>query len=234
MVTGQKPNPNRIWLPNAEENISEEHLKEYFGMKRNVLEGLRSNAIESIKKAQAGFLAKQQEKHPPINFHEGQKVWLKEHDAQKFQPRYKGPYEIMKLYESTALIQDRSDRKLRKDEREKTVHLEYLKPFYDRTGSPARPVKTTERVEEQPEERRQATYFPDEEIAEVEIDYGTPAGAETMLSESSTSDRVLRSSTRNKVAAEAKINDPLRAESSPAQKAIQDMTMRAKQLAHLL
>jgi hypothetical protein len=124
MVTGMIPNPHRMWMPEKGEEISEEKLHEYFGIKKSKIEKIRQTAIEAIEKGQAGFLRTQESRRKPREFSIGQKVWVKNHTASKWAPKFFGPYLVHKVIsESVLWLKDPGTGQL------DTVHADYVKPF---------------------------------------------------------------------------------------------------------
>jgi hypothetical protein len=133
-LTGIKPSVAGTWLPEKSENITEESLHEFFGIRREKIEELREKAKEAIEKAQAGFLARQK-KRPGHIYKIGDKVWIKHHTASKWQPKYHGPYIIESLVSDVIIkIKDTQTGK------EDCVHTDYAKPFISRDGSPFVPA----------------------------------------------------------------------------------------------
>jgi hypothetical protein len=132
MVTGVTPSPHRMWLPEKSEEFSEEKIHEYFGIRKNRLEHIRSTAMKAIEKGQAGFLKSQENKRKPRMYEIGQKVWVKNHTASKWAPKFYGPYIVHKIISDSVLwLKDPGTGQL------DTVHADYVKPFV--TDSPASP-----------------------------------------------------------------------------------------------
>jgi hypothetical protein len=150
MVIGMKPNPQRMWLPEQGEQISEDKIHEYFGIKKTRIEKIRSTAIAAIEKGQAGFLKTQEGRRKQRTFSVGQKVWVKNHTASKWAPKYFGPYLVHKVIsESVLWLKDPNTGHL------DTVHTDYIKPYFsapetESTGQarpfPADPADTEKEV----------------------------------------------------------------------------------------
>jgi hypothetical protein len=121
-----------MWLPEKSEEFSEEKIHEYFGIRKNRLEHIRSTAMKAIEKGQAGFLKSQENKRKPRMYEIGQKVWVKNHTASKWAPKFYGPYIVHKIISDSVLwLKDPGTGQL------DTVHADYVKPFV--TDSPASP-----------------------------------------------------------------------------------------------
>jgi hypothetical protein len=168
-MTGMKPNVARMWLPGEHESLSEEMLEEHFGIKKEKLEELRRKATEAIEKGQAGFLAKRN-KNQGHKYLIGELVWVKSHRASKWQARYHGPYKVSKIISDVIVQIILDEEKMKKD----LVHVDYLKPYYSRDGSPAVRTDPEEHSSEVTEETiSPAHYFADTDPDEVLIE-GTP------------------------------------------------------------
>jgi hypothetical protein len=163
IMTGMKPNVARMWLPGESESLSEDMLEEHFGIKKEKLEELRRKATEAIERGQAGFLAKRNKSQGHI-YQVGELVWVKSHRASKWQARYHGPYKVSKIISDVIVQIILDEEKMKKD----LVHVDYLKPYYSRDGSPAVRSTTDEHSSEVTEEiTSPAHYFADADPDEV-------------------------------------------------------------------
>jgi hypothetical protein len=75
---------------------------------------------------------RQNSKKPALKYTQGQLVLVKQHRASKWAPKWDGPFEIKTVIsENTFRI-----RKLNSTQ-EDIVHVDYIRPYYSRDGSPA-------------------------------------------------------------------------------------------------
>jgi hypothetical protein len=121
-----------MWIPSKINEIDESQLQEYFGLKKEKLERLREAAKNAISSSQEKFLLKQGAKKPAQKFAIGQLVLVKQHRASKWAPRYDGPFIITKVISENTVEVKRSN-----SEQKDSVHIDYIKPYYSRDGSPA-------------------------------------------------------------------------------------------------
>ncbi len=103
MFTGMVPNPQRMWLPERGEMVAEEEIHKFFGIRKAQIEKIRKTAREAIEKGQAGFLKTQESRKQPRIYKAGERVWVKNHTASKWAPKYFGPYEIHKVISDNVL-----------------------------------------------------------------------------------------------------------------------------------
>jgi hypothetical protein len=132
IVFGIKPHISKMWIPSKIDEIDEHQLQEYFGLKKEKLERLREAAKNAISRSQERFLLKQGAKKPAPKFVIGQLVLVKQHRASKWAPRYDGPFIITKIISENTVELKRKD-----SEQKDTVHIDYIRPYYSRDGSPA-------------------------------------------------------------------------------------------------
>jgi hypothetical protein len=132
IVFGIKPNISKMWIPSKINEIDESQLQEYFGLKKEKLERLQEAAKNAISRSQERFLLKQGMKKPAQKFAIGQLVLVKQHRASKWAPRYDGPFIITKVISENTVEVKRSN-----SEQKDSVHINYIKPYYSRDGSPA-------------------------------------------------------------------------------------------------
>jgi hypothetical protein len=167
IVTGTKPNVARMWLPGETDTVSEDAMHEYFGIKQEKLDELRQQAKEAIKRAQAGHLAKQH-KRDGYKYKIGDMVWVKNHQATKWQPRYFGPFKIYDVV-SDVIIQIILNQETGKKD---CVHVDYCKPYISRDGSPAiGKLPITDNGESTEEDViNPSYYYPDETSSEIIVE----------------------------------------------------------------
>ena len=79
---------------------------------------------------QANYLRSQMEKRIPTRFQAGQQVLLRDQTAYKLHAPYIGPYRVKKVVSDKVVVIEDENGKL------DTVHVNYLKPFITRDGSP--------------------------------------------------------------------------------------------------
>ena len=130
VVTGIKPSSSHAWLPSQSDSKLSK-WREYFGIDKPQFERIRLQALKAIEKAQTGYLQRNEHKGRPYPFREGMKVLVRNQTAGKWFPKYQGPYRIVRLLSSSAAVL----RNLETD-REDTVHIDYIKPYHERSGSP--------------------------------------------------------------------------------------------------
>ena len=132
VVFGIKPNLSKMWLPSQMHTIDENKLQEYFGLRKEKLERIRDAARHAISRSQQNFLIRQSKKQTPREYFERQLVLVKQHRASKWAPKWDGPFEVKRVISESVLLVKHLG-----DEREDTVHVDYVRPYYSRDGSPA-------------------------------------------------------------------------------------------------
>jgi hypothetical protein len=132
VVFGIKPSLSKMWLPNKSHEIKEDTLQEYFGWQKEKQERIRDAARHAISRSQQNFLIRQNKKRPSREYFERQLVLVKQHHASKWAPKRDGPFEVKKVISENVLLV-----KHLADKREDTVHIDYVRPYYSRDGSPA-------------------------------------------------------------------------------------------------
>jgi hypothetical protein len=128
VVTGMKPKQARMWLPGEAEHLDEDDLHAYFGIRKERLAEIRGAAIAAIQKGQDDFLELQGKKRIPHNFKVGQQVLIRDQQAKRWTPSYYGPFEVIKVMDSTLQLRDPGSGKL------DTVHADHCKPYFDKEG----------------------------------------------------------------------------------------------------
>jgi hypothetical protein len=151
-------------------------LEEHFGIKKEKLEELRRKATEAIEKGQAGFLAKRSQ-NQGHKYQVGELVWVKSHRASKWQARYHGPYKVSKIISDVIVQIILDEEKMKKD----LVHMDYLKPYYSRDGSPVVRTDPDEHSSEVTEEITSPTHYSADSDPEEVLIEGTP-GAQSRKS----------------------------------------------------
>jgi hypothetical protein len=198
IVFGIKPNISKMWIPNKIDEIDESQLIEHFGLKKDNLERLRDAAKQAISRSQENFLMRQNNKRPALKYLQGQLVLVKQHRASKWAPKWDGPFEIKTVIsENTFKI-----RRLHTNQ-EDTVHVDYIRPYYSRSGSPA--IGNDAYFPDEPDERSdninydtEYLYEPNEDLV---IDVETqasflPSNKVSSSANPPSSPRVTRSKTR--------------------------------------
>jgi hypothetical protein len=198
-VFGIKPNISKMWIPSRIDEIDESQLQEYFGLKKESLERLRDAAKQAIARSQDNFLMRQNRRRPAQKYSEGQLILVKQHRASKWAPKWEGPFKIKSVIsENTFRIQ-----KLDSNQ-EDTVHIDYIRPFYSRDGSPAigNDASFPEELDERSDNINYETQYlfdkPSEDMI-IEVDtrmIPSPSNKVAEPASSALSPRVTRSKTR--------------------------------------
>jgi hypothetical protein len=143
VVFGIKPNLSKMWIPTLTHEVDEQQLQEYFGLKKQKLEQIRDAAKQAISRSHEAFLMRQQKKRRAPIFSKGQLVLVKQHRASRWAQKWDGPFEITEVVSENILKIKKTDSR-----NEDTVHIDYVRPYFCRDGSPA---------------TRQSAYFPEED-----------------------------------------------------------------------
>jgi hypothetical protein len=199
VVFGIKPNISNMWIPSKINEIDESQLKEYFGLKKEKLERLRDAAKQAISRSQENFLMRQNKRRPATKYTLGQLVLVKQHRASKWAPKWDGPFEIISIISVNTFRIKKCD-----SNQEDTVHIDYIRPYYSRDGSPAVgnnasfPEEKDERSDDINYETRLLFDEPDDDLV-VEVDTNSFASRGNKVASPATptfSPRVTRSKTR--------------------------------------
>jgi hypothetical protein len=141
---------------------------------------------------------RQNRRRPALKYIPGQLVLLKQHRASKWAPKWDGPFEI-----KTVISENTFRIRRPHTNQEDTVHIDYIRPYYSRDGSPA--VGNDASFPEENDERSdninyetEYLYEPNEDLViEVETKaFSPPSNKVANASNPALSPRVTRSRTR--------------------------------------
>jgi hypothetical protein len=165
-----------MWIPSDVTQIDEDLLKEHFGLRRDKLAQVREKAKQAILNTQKNFLKRQESKRRPKIYQVGQQVLIKQHRASKWAPKYDGPFKVTKVISESVLEVQHLE-----SGRQDTIHIDYVRPYFSRDGSPA--IGQNAHFPEEKDERSDNLYYEERLLSdETDMDIVVEADSHTVPS----------------------------------------------------